>query len=600
MPFRPSAVAVAMACLLAAFVVVPAAEAGEPEVRALWVDSFNPGLRSPAEIDALIERARQGNLNTIVAQVRRNAQSLFAHSLEPWIENYVPPAGFDPLQDLIEKAHAQGIEVHAWVNIGAVFSGHPNVATASFPCRVPCDPNHLFNLHGWGVPEEENWLTRAHPSFTAGTLAPFLGQRMSSGVWFLDLGHPAAAEHTLGAILHMLRSYDVDGVHLDYIRYPEMPIAAPRPPGVGLPFAIGYNPTSVARFNASYGRPDGTLPDPWDTSFGEWRRDQVRAFVRRLYLEMADLRPRAKLSAALITFFRGPNATEPRTFQQTEAYYRVFQDWNGWMEEGILDLSMPMVYKSQHTPSHVVQFDEWVEFTKNAQFARHGVIGLGSYLNSLENTLFQVGQGRAPSATGARSRGFNFFSYNATNQATPVTPLRPRDEFFRALAEDGAYAAEAPFPYTAPVPAMPWKKKPKQGHLLAQVLGADGLPADGARVTIDRMGGGPHDVSIVQYADGNGYVGAVDLHPGAYQLTIQIPGEDEERTRPRPVKPGRVTRVVVSLGQCARGPMPRAEAGRFAAAESVLELEGASDLSEWLGREPVPDDLREPGPGGQE
>ena len=596
MTHRRSAIAAAVLCLVAALPsTLSAASSGDAqEVRALWVDSFNPGLRSPEEIDDLIARAKQGNLNTIVAQIRRNAQGLYALSPEGWVENYVPPPGFDPLRNLIEKAHAQGIEVHAWANIGPIFSGNPNVATASFPCKVPCNPDHIFNRHGWGAPDDENWLTRAHPSYTTGTT--FSGYRMSpSGLWFLDLGHPAAAEHTLNVLIDIVRNYDVDGIHLDYIRYPEMPIVSPRPPGVGLPFSIGYNATSLSRFNATYGRSAGSLPDPWDPSFSTWRRDQVRAFVRRLYLEMNFIRPQAKLSAALITFFRGPNSTEPRTFQQTEAYYRVFQDWGGWMQEGILDMSIPMVYKSQHIASHVTQFNEWIEFTKNSQFNRHGVIGLGAFMNSLENTIFQVGRGREPSALGVTSRGFNFFSYNATNQAVSGgPPLRPRDAFFVALTVDGAYADIAPFRYPVPLPVMDWKASPRHGHLLAQILDADGRPADGALVTIEKVGGGPRDEAITQYADGNGYVGGVDLNPGAYQLLVEIPGAAARATIPQPVAPGRVTRVVLSLSGRARGPMVRPER-TFGAHERTDHFEEASDLSEWIGREPVPEDLRQPG-----
>ncbi|HEY0788365.1 MAG TPA: family 10 glycosylhydrolase, partial [Thermoanaerobaculia bacterium] len=562
-------------------------------VRALWVDSFNPGLRSPAEIDALVARAKSGNLNAIIAQVRRNAQSLYAISFEGWVENYAPPAGFDPLQYLIEKAHAEGIEVHAWANIGAVFTGNPNVPTASFPCKRPCDPSHLFNVHGYGVPDEENWLTRAHPSFLAGTT--FSGWRQSNGTWFIDLGHPGAAEHTIDVLTHLLRNYDVDGIHLDYIRFPEMPIASPRPPGVGLPFAIGYNPTSVKRFNTVYGRAEGSLPNPWDASFSQWRRDQVTAFVRRLYLEMNYIRPEAKLSAALITFYLGPNATEPRTFQQTEAYYRVFQDWGGWMKEGILDMSIPMIYKSHHISSHVTQFRQWIEFTKEAQHDRHGVIGLGAYMNNLENTLVQIDEGRAPSLSGALSRGFNFFSYNATNQAAAGKPLRPRDELFRALTEDGAYAVDAPFSMPVSVPEMVWKSDPRVGHLRARSVTADGTPADGALVTIAKVGAGPKDEEIVQYADGNGYVGGVDLNPGAYQLVIAMPGSEDRVTVPEPVVPGRVTRLTVDLGRPNRGPMARAER-TFGANERTDHLEGASELEEWQGREPIPEDLVLPPP----
>lgn len=595
MPRRSrGALAVALLALTVVF-VVPVQADDAPEVRALWVDSFNPGLRSPAEIDALVARAKSGNLNTIIAQMRRNAQSLYAISFEGWIENYAPPAGFDPLQYLIEKAHAEGIEVHAWANIGAVFTGNPNVATSSFPCKRPCDPNHLFNQHGYGAPDAENWLTRVHPGYNQGG-ATFSGYRQSNGVWFLDLGHPGAAEHTIDVLTHLLRNYDVDGIHLDYIRFPEMPILSPRPPGTPLlTFSIGYNPTSVNRFNATYGRAAGTLPAPWDASFSQWRRDQVTAFVRRLYLEMNYIRPEAKLSAALITFYRGPNTTEPRTFQQTEAYYRVFQDWGGWMKEGILDTSIPMIYKSHHLASHVVQFREWIEFTKEAQYDRHGVIGLGAYMNNLENTLVQIDEGRAPSLSGALSKGFNFFSYNATNQAAAGKPLRPRDELFRALTEDGAYAVTAPFPTAVSVPPMVWKTDPRAGHLLAQILTADGAAADGAQVTIRKVGAGPADEAIVQYADGNGYVGGVDLAPGAYQLAIAMPGSEDRVTIPEPVVPGRVTRLTVDLGRPSRGPMARAER-TLGAHERIDQFEGASELEEWQGREPVPEDLVPPPP----
>jgi uncharacterized lipoprotein YddW (UPF0748 family) len=592
---RPGVVALALLTLVLGF--APASAADAPEVRALWVDSFNPGLRSPEQIDALIERAKSGNLNTIVAQVRRNAQSLYAISLEGWIENYdaVRPPGFDPLRYLIDAAHAEGIEVHAWANIGPVYTGHPNVTTAAWPCRVPCDPNHIFNLHGRGAPEAEYWLTRTHPNWTAGTLSPFLGERIAGGTWFMDLGHPAAAEHTIDVLTHLLRNYSVDGIHLDYVRFPEMPIVSPRPPGVGLPFSIGYNPTSVKRFNAAFSRPEGTLPDPWDASFSQWRRDQVTAFVRRLYLEMGYIRPSSKLSAATITFFRGPNTVEPRTFQQTEAYYRVFQDWGGWMKEGMLDLSIPMVYKRHDLASHVVQFREWIEFTKEAQYGRHGVIGLGAYMNNLENTLVQIDEGRAPSLTGALSKGFNFFSYHVTNAGVGGKPLRPRDELFRALTEDGAYAPTAPFSEAVAPPPMPWKTDPRAGHLLAQIVTQEGLPADGARVTIAKVGDGPADAQIVQYADGNGYVGGIDLTPGAYQLVIALPGSEDRVTVPEPVVPGRVTRLTVNLGAPARGPMARAER-TLGAHERTDQLEGASELEEWQGREPIPEDLAVPPP----
>ena len=51
------------------------------------------------------------------------------------------------------------------------------------------------------------------------------------------------------------------------------------------------------------------------------------------------------------------------------------------------------------------------------------------------------------------------------------------------------------------------------------------------------MGRGPRDVAIAQTADGNGYVGATDLPPGAYQLAITTPEGSEFHTVPEPVGP---------------------------------------------------------------
>jgi hypothetical protein len=110
------------------------------------------------------------------------------------------------------------------------------------------------------------------------------------------------------------------------------------------------------------------------------------------------------------------------------------------------------------------------------------------------------------------------------------------------------------------VPAMSWKRSPRKGHLLVQIPVADGAAADGTLIEIHKVGGGPGDETILQYADGNGYVGAIDLNPGAYQLLITVGGEPGLRAAaPQPVVPGRVTRMVVRLGHPSRGPMLRSD-----------------------------------------
>ena len=561
-----------------------------PEVRAFWVDAFNPGIKTHVEVDQLISRALTSNANTLIAQVRRRGDSYYFDSLEPFVEDTAVEPGFDPLGYLIERAHAHGLEVHAWIIANAIYSGNPAVATASWPCKVPCSPEHVFNQHGFFAPGDENWLTSTHPAFTAGTvnvgtLVP-RGWRLTDGNWWVDPGHPGVAEHMVAVVRHLVERYDVDGLHLDRIRYPEMPIARPAPGGP-IGFSTGYNPVSVRRFNAAYNRTVGTLPDPWEPVWNDWRREQMNALMRRIYLETIAVKPHVKVSASTITFFRGPTALGG--FSRTEAYSRVYQDWDGWTRQGFLDLNIPMVYKADSVLETQTQFNDWTDFTRTHQYDRQSAIGIGAFVNSFFGSIAQIERSRLAAATGERAVGQAFFSYATPNRLIGGLPERPPAEFFRALSEDGAYVPTAPYGSPAGIPPMPWKSEPRRGYLLAQVLDGAGAPADGAVVTVRKMGSGPLDAHIQQYTDGNGYVGAAHLAPGAYQLEITTPTGTSFVTVPEPVTPGRVTRLTINLRSSVRGPMIRA-------ARSVEPDTRADDefspVEAWRSREPDADDLR--------
>src|SRR5688500_17340385 len=190
----------------------PASANTPPEVRSFWADAFAAGLKTRAQIDQLVARVVDANANTIIAQVRRRGDSFYLDSAEPFTEDLGVEAGLDPLAYLLERAHAEGLEVHAWVAVNTIFSGHPYVATPSSPCRVPCSPDHVFNTNGFFAAGAANWLTRTHPSFTAGTIrypaapAPALiplGWRLADGNWWADPGHPDYAEYTVGVLNHL-------------------------------------------------------------------------------------------------------------------------------------------------------------------------------------------------------------------------------------------------------------------------------------------------------------------------------------------------------------------------------------------------------------
>lgn len=515
------------------------------QYRGFWVDTFNTALNNHNDVMTVINSTKQAQCNAIFVQMRRRADSWYLKTLEPMADRTPIAPGFDPLADLIREAHAAGIQVHAFVIIGAIWNNDPTV-------RVPESIDHIFNKHGYNratgkvYEGRANWLTRT--LLPDGNGIAFNGYRIGSapntGDFWIDLGHPDAAQHTLDALMKMIANYDLDGLHLDRIRYPD--ISGTQSGGI----SSGYNETNVARFQARYGISAGSAPPAAnDPRWSQWRRDQVTNFVRRVYLNAYAIRPRMVLSAALIAYNTGP--VDDSDWPNADCYWRVFQDWRAWTEEGILDYAIPMNYKREHVPAQAAQYDAWIEWTKNHAYDRGVMIGMGNYLNSIEGSLRQVRRALQPSAQQKFARGAVFFSFANTNEAVignphsiPAaqnTPRRGFAEMVSGLATgksvDGTIAYEDvsanPTPVFAnavPAPSAEWKASPVVGHLMGIIRHRNNAPVDSAEVQIWRIADGttpPKGRASVRTAtDGNGFYGGVDLAPGVYRVTVTPVGEN--------------------------------------------------------------------------
>ena len=525
--------------LLFSFVAAASAQP-RAEYRAYWVDTFNTTLNNHADVQAVVDKAIASHANAIFAQVRRRGDAWYLNSLEP-PPDFIPiEAGFDPLQDLIDTAHAAGVEVHAFVIMSAIWNKNPTFLPTS-TLGPPLNPNHVFNLHGGYdpvtktiVPGPDNWLTR---SLVSGT---FQGHRFGND-FHLDFGHPDAAAYTADVLRYLVNNYDIDGLHLDRIRYPDFSVSG-QTPTTGT--SIGYNVRSIARFDWVQGRPPGSpAPARNDPSWNQWRRDQVSNLVRRVYLETMATKPWVKVSAALIVFGGAPS-----TWGGAEAYWRVYQDWDAWLQEGVLDVAIPMNYKREHVATQVPMLDTWNEWIKDHQYNRASMIGLGNYLNGIEGSLRQVRRSLGPSAAGNSSIGVALYSMAGTNQSIPFPPsdltpsnpfaippgptgLRLFPDFAAGLttgrSADGAVLFEtiAPsiFADPATVPVLPWKANPQVGHVKGVIRDATGAVVDTGAVAIVRVDGAetaPGRRSATTATDGNGFYGGVDLAVGRYQVSI--------------------------------------------------------------------------------
>jgi uncharacterized lipoprotein YddW (UPF0748 family) len=465
------------------------------QFRAYWVDAFGDDLFDAPRIDAIVASTKAARLNAIVVQAVRRGDCFCNRASVPRTEQPGLAAfPFDPLQTLIDKAHAQGIEVHAWVIATAFWrtGGQP---------AVPAAPNHAFNQHGPSASGYANWVMSRDDGVT-----------QSAMDWYLDPGHPDAAQWIVDTATSIVANYAVDGINLDRIRYPDMNSQN------GVP-TWGYNPVAVARFQQATGRTD--RPAPADPVWAQWRRDQVTGIVRKVYIESFAIRPSVRVSADTITYGNGPQSAGG--WLNTRAYKEMLQDWEGWMREGILDLNIPMNYKrDQTTPSDQRRmYQEWSDFAKDRQYERHAAIGSAPYLNDIAATVRQVRTAVVPSSAGNQSAGWVGYSYRTPDDMTNEgerSGADSRAELERALTQASTYDPLTPpvFVDNANVPPMTWKIQPTIGHLRGIARTSEGSVLAQANVLLFSVSSGQPVRSLK--TDGRGWFAFVDLPPGNYRV----------------------------------------------------------------------------------
>lgn len=455
-------------CTIAA--MVPAPEPGGTsaayELRAFWVDAFNSGIKTPAQVNQLIDDAAAANANALIVQVRRRGDAYYLSDIEPRAQDpALDPLPYDPLATLLLAAHARGLQVHAWIATLTVWRTSMGAQPAG----------HVLLAHGAGAPGDADWVMHGASGETT-----FCEGSTTCDTW-LDPGHPAAVAYTESVVRELLARYpSLDGIHLDRIRYPGT--------------SFGYNPVAVARFNARYER--SGAPSPSDPLWSAWRREQVTGLVRRVALAAAEIAPHARVSAAVIAWGDGPD--QAGGWENSAPYKQVLQDWRGWLQQGLLDTAVVMNYDREHVETQRAYFDHWLAW-ETTRAGGPVVAGPAAYLNSVEGTLAQVARVQASPAIGVA-----LYSYAHTNEGDK----QPRSALLDALAS-------GPFAVPAAVPPMPWKDG--TGALRGTLDGLPGLAGrEGVTITLN----GPETRMIA--GDGAGWFGAARLTPGEYAVLVPL------------------------------------------------------------------------------
>ncbi len=436
-----------------------------PEMRAMWIHLLDDSLKSPEGIETVIDAATRSNLNTIIVQAVRRHDAFSSSDVLPRTTDEAVTADFDLLDLLLPAAHARGLDVHVWYSV--MPSRHPSMDDEQLPA------GHVNTAHGPN--SNDPWVTTGP----------------THGYDYLDPGIPGVQDHVVAMVREVVERHDVDGVHLDYLRY-----ASPE---------SGFHPTNVARFNDFGGGGEAYIgvdeDDPEamaaadaleEQRFNDWRRAQTEDLVRRIYVELAEEDRDVVLSMAAIAQAVGPEGDDlDAGFHATRAYAEKFQDWATWFRGGFMDVVFPMAYFDEAL--HPGWYDQWVRFAGHLDDEVDGqtiAIGQASYLNHSGQSLAQIDEARAA------TNGVALYSYQGDTRTT-------RGVLLDRIADER-------FTEPAPVPEIAWRVAPADGHVLA-------LAADGDTVVATPMAGTSGSTRTLR-ADATGHAAFVHLAPGFWQI----------------------------------------------------------------------------------
>ncbi len=284
------------------------------EVRAVWLTTLS-GLDWPTkkaidtysiksqqqQLTLMLDKLKASGINTILFQTRTRAMVLYPSKIEPYDEclsgTFGLSPGYDPLAFAVEECHKRGMEIQAWVVTIPV--GRWNSSSCKSIRKKY--PNMIMKVGDYG---------------------------------YINPSSSYAPAYIASICKEIAQNYDVDGIHLDYIRYPE-------------DFKL-----NISSFQA---------------------RNNITEIVREVYRQVKGVKKWVKISSSPIGKFKDLPHYSSRGWN---AFSKGCQDAQGWLKEGIMDELYPMMYFRED------QFFPFLYNWKDNAYGRTIVAGLGIYFLS--------------------------------------------------------------------------------------------------------------------------------------------------------------------------------------------------------------------------
>lgn len=299
------------------------------EMRAVWLTT-NWGLDWPSqparnaqevqcqqeELCRLLDEVKLQGFNTVFFQARIKGEVFYNSDIEPWSRiisgRSGQSPGYDPLAFVVAECHRRGMECHAWmisIPVGSVKQVKQQGARA-VPAR--------------------------HPEMCV----------KLKGEWYLNPGHPQVADYIASIAEEIADNYDVDGIHLDYIRYPDEMGAFP-------------DADTYKRY-AEEG-----------VALQEWRMENISHIVCTVCDVVKEIDEAIMVSTAPLGRYTSIEGMPPTSWCCTGG---VSQDAVQWLTDGYNDFAAPMMY--YRDSNYFPYLNDWVERVAGEGYI---VAGLGIY-----------------------------------------------------------------------------------------------------------------------------------------------------------------------------------------------------------------------------
>lgn len=271
----------------------------ENELKGVWV---RPTEKSETEIERTLNEMAQLGINTIFLETYFHGKTIFPSEV---MKSYGFEGqnkifrGFDPLSCWVRGAHKRNMTLHVWFE--SFYIGN----------KLPQEDayNILAVRPTWGNRNKENNASNepvAHISEHRG--------------YFIDPANPEVVDFLTKLILEICARYNIDGVNLDYVRYP---VSAKATSSNYAASNWGYTPYAREEFKKIYGidpveiSADSAMWNKWDM----YRQDRITKYVANIKDVLKDRG--VVLSAVIFPDYKTSLETKQQNWQRWSSYNYV-------------------------------------------------------------------------------------------------------------------------------------------------------------------------------------------------------------------------------------------------------------------------------------